>query len=288
MSVVITNIQRTSFHDGKGIRTTVFFKGCNLHCPWCANPETISSSIEFYFNAKRCIAENKKCVCNNNCPILSKETKLGNGWCPVGGIESFGTEYDEDSLYKELIKDKIYYNTHGGITFSGGEPFNQLYKIKNSLQKLKQDSINVTVETSLYVSKSFLKCVLPYIDCFYIDIKSLEADVVKKILGGNLDNYISNIETVFSEKKTVIFRMPLVPNITITKKNYSLLEEFLDKYHPEAMEYFSLHQLAKKKYELLGKEFKFFETADDDSKEAIKTICNKLSIPSKELRVGEL
>lgn len=74
MSVIITNIQRTSFHDGNGVRTTVFFKGCNLHCPWCANPETISSSIEFYYNTKRCIAENGKCVCNNTCPILSNET----------------------------------------------------------------------------------------------------------------------------------------------------------------------------------------------------------------------
>lgn len=284
MSVLITNIQRSSFHDGQGIRTTVFFKGCTLRCPWCANPENIHSEKEYYCDYGFCITKKENCIFSENYPILQQEK---NGiCCPTGRTKVFGEDYDNDTLYKELTKDKIYFlETDGGITFSGGEPFKQLYKIESVLKKLKKDKLHLAVETSLFVSDKYLEPIIPYIDFFYIDIKSLEPEIVSSILKGNLANYINNLKIVFSYRKSVVFRIPLVPNITATENNFNLLEPFLMKYTPLGIEYFSVHNLAEKKYKILNKKNRLFKQADVVDKLRIEAICKKLSIPCKELIV---
>ncbi len=284
MSVLITNIQRTSFHDGAGIRTTVFFKGCTLKCPWCANPENISHDKEFYFDNERCIAENGTCICNNSCPILKHSQNLDDSKCPVGGIGSFGKIYDEDLLYRELVKDKLYFQkTDGGITFSGGEPLLQLHKITNVLQQLKKDNIHLAVESSLYVPKDNIVSIIPYIDLFYIDIKSLENEVVSKVLKGQLDTYMRNLQFVFSQSKKIILRMPLVAEVTATIENINLLHELLKKFRPQIFEFFSVHNLAEKKYKMLNMKEPLFQQVNPIYKKMIKDICIKESITCNEL-----
>ena len=269
-----------------GIRTTVFFKGCNLHCPWCANPENISSKIEWFCDVSTCFKSNGKCVFNNDCSVISNKSDFSSFCCPVGAIKFFGTEYNGQTLYDEVMKDVSYFrNSNGGVTFSGGEPFNHLYKIINIIEKLYTENINLAVETSLYCKSENLNSVLDYIDCFYVDIKTLESDVSSNVLGGNISVFFKNIDIIFSENKKIIFRMPLVHDINTTEKNINLLRQFLSKYKPDRFEFFQLHNLAEEKYKKLNKEFAAFNKVPEKFKKLLIDICSNNNIGVKELNI---
>ena len=142
MKVRVSNIQRFSLHDGPGIRTTIFFKGCNLKCPWCANPENIDFMPTPYINDN------------------TKEEGI------------FGYEVEALELYEEIIKDKEFYKlNNGGVTFSGGEPMLQMRQLEPLLQKLKEEKINMCIETALQVPKELVEIAQKYIDEFIIDTK---------------------------------------------------------------------------------------------------------------------
>ena len=150
MKVRVSNIQRFSLHDGPGIRTTVFMKGCNLKCPWCCNPE----NIDYNFTAFNNLNVNEKGV--------------------------FGFDIELDELYNELIKDSSYFKiNNGGITFSGGEPLLQIKKLEPLLIKLKKHNINLCLETALQVPFEFVEIASKYFDEIIIDIKILEDNVNK-------------------------------------------------------------------------------------------------------------
>ena len=161
MSVRITNIQHFCLHDGPGIRTTVFLKGCNLRCPWCANPECISNEIE----------------------------------------DGFGYDISLDKLKEDILKDEIYYSKNdGGVTFSGGEPLLQIKNLKNLLIDLKSKNINICFETALFVNKNLLEIAMPYVDEFIVDVKILSKEECKDILGGNVDTYLKNLKLLKNKK----------------------------------------------------------------------------------------
>lgn len=220
MKVIVTNIQRFCLHDGPGIRTTVFFKGCNLRCPWCSNPENINFEIENYED------DNKKAV--------------------------YGYEIDLASLEKEILKDITFYENGGGVTFSGGEALFQFDKIEPLLQNLKKQNINMCLESALTTPEHFVDIALKYIDEFIIDIKILDEENINKI-NGNEKIFKSNIEKVFANNKKVTFRIPLAKDYIVTEKNINLILEFLSKYKPNKVEIFKIHNLAEKKYKTLNK-----------------------------------
>ena len=148
MSVTITNIQHSCFHDGPGIRTTVFLKGCNLKCPWCCNPENIDFEIDKYF----------------------------------------GEEINLEDLKKELLKDKEFYSLNNvGVTFSGGEPILQINKLIELLKELKSENINICFETALFINEKQLKLTIPYVDEFIVDIKILNNKLCRDIIGGDIN-----------------------------------------------------------------------------------------------------
>jgi pyruvate formate lyase activating enzyme len=206
--MLITNIQRSSFHDGPGVRTTVFLKGCALNCPWCANPETISSTPEYFYDVSLCVRQGNICICDDNCPILTS-TPIDGFQCPAKAISVFGTYYSDDDLYSELMKDSVYYSNGGGVTFSGGEPFLQLYAAANLLKKLKSEHIHLCVETSLFAPLERFSAVCDYFDLFYVDLKVLSKNRCKTLLGGNIELFFKNLDTLFSVTNRVIFRIPL-------------------------------------------------------------------------------
>ncbi len=218
--MLVTNIQRMCFHDGPGIRTTVFFKGCNLSCPWCANPENISVvPQEYYFNGKK-------------------------------GV--YGTYYGENDLLKEILKDKSFYGNDGGVTFSGGEPLLQLTKIENVLQELNDREINICVETALQVPYKSWKKIENYIDVYIIDIKLLVEEQCAEILGGNINCYLENMDIIHKTNKQIIFRIPLNYEYTLAETNLTRIESFLEKYSDVPVEIFKTHTLGANKYESLG------------------------------------
>lgn len=220
MCIRITNIQHFSLHDGPGIRTTLFLKGCSLKCPWCANPECISSEID----------------------------------------DNFGREISLDDLEHEILKDQHYYKTGGGVTFSGGEPILQIKRLEPLLNSLSSKKINICFETSLFVPKELLNIAIEYADEFIVDIKILTPDKSKTILGGDVNQYLDNLNLLEMDKTT--FRIP-VSEFILDESNVNLILELLTKFKPKKLEIFKIHNLAKDKYLILKKEQYFNEVSDE-------------------------
>jgi pyruvate formate lyase activating enzyme len=281
--MLITNIQRSSFHDGPGIRTTVFLKGCMLHCPWCANPETIAKAPEVFYDESLCVRQNNTCVCNTDCSIVTNKP-IRAVQCPAHAISVFGTYYSNDDLYTILMKDNIYYETGGGVTFSGGEPFLQLHSAINLLERLKSMRIHLCVETSLFTPSEYFEAVCNYFDLFYVDLKVLTKDMCKKLLGGDIELFFSNLETLFSMTNKVIFRIPLVLSTT-TEENISAISNIIKEYKPIKVEYFDVHSMAEKKYKLLNKRIPVFEKVPDVIVNRIKNILLTYRIESEYLKI---
>lgn len=242
--VLITNIQRFCLHDGSGIRTTVFFKGCNLNCPWCSNPENINFEIE----------------------------------------KDFGYYIELDKLYNELVKDKQFYKLGGGVTFSGGECLLKFEEIEPLLEKLKKNNINITIETALVVPEKFVNIALKYVDEFYIDVKILEKQNEKKI-NTNVSLFLTNIKKIFDNNKDVVFRIPLVNEYTFTKENQIEILNFLKSYKPSKVEIFKIHNLAKKKYEILNKKLPKFEEIEDIEVEEFKRKILDIGINAEIIKI---
>ena len=218
MTLRITKIQHFSLHDGPGIRTTVFLKGCNLKCPWCANPECISSEIQ----------------------------------------GDFGYDISLDKLENEIIKDKPFYETGGGVTFSGGEPLLQINNLEPLLNSLKNKNINICFETALFVPEKYLKIAKKYGDEFIVDIKMIDSRNCREVIGGKISQFLNNIDLLDLEKTT--FRIPVTK---FSLKDTELILDLLKNHKPKHLEIFELHNLAKSKYNILNKE-QYYEKIDDN------------------------
>lgn len=238
--VLITNIQRFSLHDGPGIRTTIFLKGCSLRCPWCSNPENLSTKIQNY---KR----------NNDKGVYGK-------W------------YDVETLYSIILKDKKFYKGKisnylinsakmlnklpGGVTLSGGEALIQTEKILPLMEMLNKDRIHVAVETCLFISEKLLKAAINYIDLFYVDIKILDLKKCEEILNGDLLTYMSNLDLLFDSGKPIVFRVPVINGYTDSssnrKKVAKLIAGSLRKGNILKVELIKEHNLGLSKYEALA------------------------------------
>lgn len=244
MKVRVSNIQRFCLHDGPGIRTVVFLKGCNLRCPWCANPENMDFDFTNYFDVN------------------------------TGDKSVVGYDIEAIDLYDEILKDKSYFKlNNGGVTFSGGEPLLQIKELEFLLKKLKEKDINIAIETDLQVNTDLVKIALKYIDEFIIDVKILDRELNKKILHGDIDLYVKNIELLNNNNRIDTFRIPLSNEYTFTKKNQELILSFLKKYKCKKVEIFKIHNLAESKYQAIGRKIVSFSEVSDD---LVLEFCNKI------------
>ena len=243
MSIRVSNIQRMCFEDGPGIRTTVFLKGCSIHCPWCSNPENISFEKQQYYD----------------------EAKNIKG--------EYGKDYNTEELIEVLKKDKKFWGQDGGITFSGGEVLMQAVQLEGVWKKLKEENIHLAVETALFVPEEFLHIAMKYIDFFYVDVKILLKEQCKQLLGGSLDLYLKNVEvltdyvsktknTTFEKK--ICFRVPCSQEYVLEEKNQDMLCRFFEKYKEYPIEIFAIHNLGEKKYKLLKQEMENFEKVSEE------------------------
>lgn len=221
--MIITNIQRFSLHDGPGIRTTVFLKGCSIRCPWCSNPENINHQIERYV----------------------KDGKEG----------FYGKEYSVDEVIKEVLKDKIFYEDNGGVTFSGGEALLYAKELLPLVEQIKQNNISIAVESSLFVPSSYLEMVIPYVDNFYVDLKVMDKERCSFLLKGNLDLFKSNLSILAKSKKFNV-RIPVIYGYTDDENNIKCIIDVIREYRSsiEKVELIKGHNLGDNKYVTLGKE----------------------------------
>ena len=218
----IFDIKHFAVHDGDGIRTTVFFKGCPLRCAWCHNPEGLHGKKELALFAEKCTLCGA-CVraCSAGVHSLSGEHGLKRELCaacgkcvtscPAEALTLYGKEVTVAELMPELLEDRDFYGERGGVTLSGGECLLQADFCAELLAALKKEGINTAVDTSGAVSRAAIEAVLPYTDTFLYDIKAIDGDVHIKCTGRGNRDILDNLRYLDSVGARVEIRIPFVP-----------------------------------------------------------------------------
>jgi pyruvate formate lyase activating enzyme len=268
---LVFNIQRFCLHDGPGIRTVIFLKGCYLSCKWCCNPEGQVFKTEILFNKDKCI----KCgdcikVCKKNANYFSKKNNeiifekencklCGNCVvaCLVEARSLAGKWYSVDDLLKIVLEDEIFYrNSNGGVTLSGGEPSFQYDFTLKFLEALKNKDINTAIETCGYIEWKKFKKLLCYSDCVIFDFKNLNDKKHIKFTGVSNRLIITNLKNLLKEKKKVFIRIALIPGFNDSKQEKDSMIDFIKTIKPNVfIEFINYHELGKFKYGLLGKKY---------------------------------
>ena len=251
---VIFDIQEFTVHDGPGIRKTVFFKGCPLHCMWCHNPEGISFKKELMVSKASCIHCGR---CAGRC-AGAVCSACGNcvDACPLRLRRICGVEIEAKELAKELLRGReILEESGGGITVTGGEPLAQHKFLLELLRELRP--VNTAVETSGYAEADIFKEVLENADLILFDIKHTDSDVHKKATGVDNGRILKNLDYLCGSGKRFYARIPLIPGINDTKENLERIAVLLQGASGlERVELLPYHKSAGVKYAMLGKEYR--------------------------------
>lgn len=260
------NLQRFCVHDGPGIRTTLFMKGCPLRCLWCHNPEGQSPSPELIFRSDKCVGCG---ACLGKCGARTKEggavsvdrskcTLCGKcvDVCVSGCSEICGGAEDADVLYEKLIRDERYFkDSHGGITLSGGEPLLQPEAVLYLAGRAKEDGIGFAVETSGYCDAGALAELSALGTLFLYDIKGADPVRHEKNTGVSNERIISNLEALAGRGADIIIRLPLVPGYNDSEEDLDELSSLLGKFkrYIRRAEIMPYHRIGLGKLETLGR-----------------------------------
>lgn len=262
---IIFDIKRFAIHDGDGIRTTIFFKGCPLKCQWCQNPEGISLKRRPLYFKKKCIhcrycekyADHQEIIYKDR-PYFRKDYQGSYQHiidiCPSGAIIYDSQEYDVKEIMEMIIEDIVFYRENGGVTFSGGEPLLQKDVLYELLKQCQKENIHTAIETSLYAPLEEIKPLLPYLNQIYIDLKVFDERKHQEYTGVSSKRIKENIKYILSSehKNKVIMRTPLIPTKTATKQNIKEIATYLYQCYPYVKyELLNYNPLASSKYEFV-------------------------------------
>lgn len=283
---IIFDIQRFAIHDGPGIRTNVFMKGCPLRCWWCQNPEGISPEPQVMYFEFKCIHCH---LCQDICPLGAIkitgedvhliDRKICDGCgicaenCPSGALKLVGRAYTVEQFIEEIRKDVPYFDSSGGgVTFTGGEPFFQPDFLKEALAALKELDIHTAVETSGFVSREVMKSLMGKIDLFLHDLKLLDEEESRYYTGAPSGPIIRNIRFLVESgrRKDIIARFPVIPTITDTERNLGMMRDLLSELRIEEIHLLPYHDV-REKYERLGIPYRM-EVRKGPSKERLDQI----------------
>lgn len=262
------NIQRFSTHDGDGIRSILFLKGCSLACPWCQNPESRSEKRSLLFDSRLCV---KDCAgCLQETPAITRNSddqiiinrkqisenvldKLATS-CPTKALTVCGEKAHEDALCSALLKDKPFYiQSDGGITFSGGEPLMQPVLVANIAKRMHDEGINTAIETCMHAPWKNIEQVLPFIDCWLTDLKHTEPKKFKAWAKGSLPRIKNNFQQLAKEGKRMVIRVPIVPGFNDTEEELNNIIDFVVSLETcSEIHLLPYHTFGINKYNLLG------------------------------------
>lgn len=261
----VTEIQRFCMHDGPGVRTVVFLKGCPLRCAWCHNPETQDPSSELLFYSKKCIGCGICLSCKNSVHSFedgkhminrNKCTACGEcaSNCPPSALQISGRRMKIPDMISAVSRDIAFYGESGGVTLSGGEP---LFRpgVVRLLCELKKAGLNTAVETCGYVSPDILQKAAPYVDTFLWDIKDTDPKRHEKYTGKSNALILSNLRLADSLHAKIRLRFILVNGVNATQKHYKASAEIYGSLsNPDLPEIIPYHAYGGVKSEFLGKE----------------------------------
>lgn len=225
---IIYDIKRFAIHDGPGIRTTVFLKGCCCDCWWCHNPESRSPDIF----------------------TCQKEVRLDG--IKVNRTQVIGEEIDTQQLMHEIEKDMVFFEqSQGGVTFSGGEPLQQIDFLRDMLILCKEKGLHTTLDTTAFCEPSVLRSIEPYVDLFMVDLKFMDEDLHRKYVGVSNRLILENLKDLLDKGKRVWLRIPVVPNVNTS--DIDKMIAFLNECpKPEQMNLLPYHKIGRHKYKQFG------------------------------------
>lgn len=285
----IMQILRTSMHDGDGLRTVVYLKGCPLRCIWCHNPEGQSAGIDVFYYEDKCI-KCGRCVelCDkhrviDDAMVLDREGCARCGkcaeLCPSGALSLCGSRMSPEELYAAIERDKRYYDrTGGGVTFSGGEALLYPDYLSRVLSLCKQGSINTAIESAMHVKRQAIDKVIDLVDCWMVDIKHMDSDIHKRLTGKGNEVILENIAYLAAEGKKrgvrVIARTPLVPGCNDDYQNLLSSARFARESGCSAWQILRYNDLGQSKYTRLGEDVPF--DARPQIKESILELVERI------------
>ncbi len=252
MTGIVFDIKEFGLHDGAGLRTTVFLKGCPMRCAWCHNPEGISQEREVVRNLKKCTGCGlcRKPCDHEECRGLGYCTKI----CPEDNVKAAGEEYTPEKLAERLLQDREFLE-FGGVTFSGGEPLRQTDFILETISHL--EGIRTAVETCGYVAREDFRRAAAVIDDIYIDIKLFDEEEHKKWTGCSNRLILENVAYLMDAGKDFTVRTPLIPGVTDKDENFEAIASFLAPAKARVkVELIPYNVMTGAKYRSVGKEYR--------------------------------
>ncbi len=289
---VVTDIQRFSIHDGPGIRTLVFLKGCPLVCPWCSNPETQKTERQILFYAFKCIGCGR---CKEVCPrgaILEGDIRIDTDKCdlcglcteacPPGALQMSGSTMSVGELLDVVEKDRVFYEkSGGGVTFSGGEPLVQHEFLGEALASMREAGIHTAIETTGYARWPVLDGIREYVDLFLYDLKIMDPERHRKVTGVSNEVILQNLKKLTASGAGITVRVPVIPGYTSDEANLRSVFEFVSSLDstPE-VNILPYHKLGKSKYGYAGREYGLdeIEPPEDGEMQAIAALAESYDL----------
>ena len=261
----VADIQRFCMHDGPGVRTTVFLKGCPLRCAWCHNPETQSNKQELLYYKNKCIGCGACVLCNQSAHVFStlhtinRNLCISCGECVVGcptcALEIIGRDYITHELLEIIEKDCAFYGKSGGVTISGGEPFMQYKETVSLLKSCKEKNIHTAVETCGYFDSDILDSAVKQTDLFLWDIKDTDSQRHKEYTGVPNEQILNNLKLADSMGAQTRIRCILVNNVNANEQHYANVFDLVSKLkNCEGVEFIPYHAFGGGKAEALGRD----------------------------------
>ncbi|MGK9172433.1 glycyl-radical enzyme activating protein [Yokenella regensburgei] len=268
---MIFNIQRYSTHDGPGIRTVVFLKGCSLGCRWCQNPESRARGREVLFDARLCL---EGChLCQQAVPTAITRTLNGlvierdalheadldalTLCCPTEALTVCGENQSVDQIMATVLRDRAFYaRSGGGITLSGGEPFMHPTLAQALLKRSHEEGIHTAVESCLHVPWHYIAPSLPYVSLFLADLKHVDSAVFRQWTDGSARRVLDNLKRLAQAGKEMIVRVPLIPGFNADEQSITAITRFAaDELQVREIHFLPYHTLGMNKYTLLNQPY---------------------------------